>query len=79
MKEMGYGEDYKYAHDYPDHYVEQQNLPDTLKDKKFYNPGKLGYEKQVGSRLKAWWRKKSQAGNEEPLPEIENELDEENQ
>jgi putative ATPase len=58
MKEMGYGEDYKYAHDYPEHFVEQQNLPDDIKDKKFYTPGQMGYEKQVVDRLKSWWQKK---------------------
>ena len=58
MKDMGYGKDYKYAHDYPEHFVEQQHLPDSLKDKKFYTPGILGYEKQVVDRLKAWWQKK---------------------
>jgi putative ATPase len=59
MKEMGYGKDYKYAHDYPDHIVEQQHLPDSLKGKKFYTPGRLGYEKQVLLRLKALFQKKS--------------------
>ena len=59
MKDMGYGKDYKYAHDFPEHFVEQQNLPDTLKGKRFYKPGELGYEKQVDERLKSWWRKKS--------------------
>ena len=34
--------------------MEQQHLPDSLKDKKFYFPGELGYEKQVNDRLKAW-------------------------
>jgi putative ATPase len=60
MKEMGYGKDYKYAHDYPDHIVEQQHLPDSMKGKQFYTPGNLGYEKQVLDRLKAWWQKKNQ-------------------
>jgi putative ATPase len=59
MKEMGYGKDYKYAHDYPDHIVEQQHLPDSMKGKQFYTPGGLGYEKQVLDRLKAWWQKKA--------------------
>jgi len=59
MKEMGYGKDYKYAHDYPDHVVEQEHLPETLKEKKFYNPGMLGYEKQIASRLKDWLQKKN--------------------
>jgi len=65
MKEMGYGKDYKYAHDYPDHIVEQQHLPDSLKGKKFYTPGRLGYEKQVLLRLKAWWQKKNKPGETE--------------
>ena len=58
MKEMGYGKDYKYAHDYPDHIVDQQHLPDSLKEKRFYTPGVLGYEKQVLERMKDWLEKK---------------------
>ena len=38
---------YKYAHDYPDHYVDQQYLPDALKDEKFYIAGDIGYEKKI--------------------------------
>jgi putative ATPase len=60
MEEMGYGKDYKYAHDYPDHIVSQEHLPDALKGREFYTPGKLGYEKQVMERLKEWWRKKGE-------------------
>jgi putative ATPase len=71
MKDMGYGEGYKYAHDFPGHFVEQQNLPDTIKDRKFYTPGELGYEKQVDSRLKDWWQKKTKSGEEEIPPEAE--------
>jgi len=71
MKEMGYGKDYKYAHDYPDHIVEQQHLPDALKGKQFYTPGNLGYEKQVMDRLKAWWQKKAQSKDTEGPPEPE--------
>jgi putative ATPase len=56
MKEQGYGQDYKYAHDYPGHFVEQQNLPDGLKGRRYYNPSDQGYEKKVIARLKAWWR-----------------------
>jgi putative ATPase len=59
MKEMGYGKDYKYAHDFPGHVVEQQHLPDAMKGKQFYTPGNLGYEKQVLERLKAWWQQKN--------------------
>ena len=38
MKEFGYGEGYKYPHDYEGGYVEQQYLPDKIKDKKYYIP-----------------------------------------
>jgi putative ATPase len=54
MKDVGYGKGYKYAHNFPGHIVEQQHLPDSFKDKKFYFPGELGYEKLVNDRLKAW-------------------------
>jgi len=71
MKDLGYGEDYRYAHDYPGHFVEQQHLPDSLKDKQFYTPGKQGYEKQVVARLKAWWQKKGKPGETESETEPE--------
>ena len=56
MKEIGYGKDYKYAHDYPEHFVEQQNLPAPLQGKRFYTPSDQGYEKQIIARLKNWWQ-----------------------
>ena len=55
MKEMGYGEGYKYAHDYTGHFVPQKNLPDNLQGK-YYTPSDQGYEKTITSRLKTWWR-----------------------
>ena len=55
MKEAGYGKGYKYAHDYPGHFVEQQNLPDSLQGKRYYTPSDQGYEKKIIGRLKAWW------------------------
>ena len=44
---LGHGIGYKYAHDYPNHYVEQQYLPDEIKDEKFYIPSDNGYEKTI--------------------------------
>ncbi|MBC8274769.1 MAG: replication-associated recombination protein A [Chloroflexi bacterium] len=58
MREFGYGKGYKYAHDYPGHFVEQQNLPTVLKGKRYYSPSDQGYEKEVRARLKAWWESK---------------------
>jgi len=47
MRSMGYGRGYKYAHDYGEHYVEQQHLPDRLAGRRYYQPGELGYERQI--------------------------------
>ena len=56
MKGMSYGKGYKYAHDYPEHFVQQRNLPDSLQGKRYYTPSDQGYEKEVEARLKAWWQ-----------------------
>jgi putative ATPase len=58
MRNSGYGKGYKYAHDYPGHFVEQQNLPDTLQGKKYYSPSDQGYEKEIAARIAAWWHGK---------------------
>jgi putative ATPase len=56
MKGMGYGKDYKYAHNYPDHFTaEQQYLPQKIQGKRYYLPSEQGFEKEIISRLKAWW------------------------
>jgi putative ATPase len=57
MRQMGHGQGYKYAHDYPDHFVKQQNLPPSLQGKRYYTPGDQGYEKEIADRLKKWWGK----------------------
>lgn len=48
---LGHGLGYLYAHDFPNHYVEQQYLPDACKDEVFYEPGELGYEKTIRQHL----------------------------
>jgi putative ATPase len=55
MRQMGHGRGYKYAHDYPDHFVKQQNLPPSLQGKRYYVPTEQGYEKEITDRLKKWW------------------------
>jgi putative ATPase len=55
MRRMGHGQGYKYAHDYPGHFVRQQNLPASLQGKRYYTPGSQGYEKEIADRLKKWW------------------------
>ena len=50
-EKLGHGMGYLYAHNYPNHYVEQQYLPDALKDEVFYEPTEIGYEKQIKEHL----------------------------
>lgn len=57
MKDLNYGQDYKYPHDYPGNFVEQSYLPDELKEKKFYQPQQNAQEVKILERLKVWWRK----------------------
>lgn len=52
-KELGRGIDYKYPHNFENHYVEQQYLPDDLKDSRFYIPSDNGYEKTI----KRWFER----------------------
>ncbi len=49
---LGHGTGYKYAHDYPNHYVEQQYLPDEVLGEKFYELSDNGYEKQIKEHFK---------------------------
>ena len=49
---LGHGIGYQYAHDYPNHYVKQQYLPDSLVGTKFYVPTENGYEKKIKEHLK---------------------------
>jgi putative ATPase len=58
MEELGYGKEYKYSHDFPGHFIEQQFLPDNLKDKLYYRPTDIGREKDIRERLNRWWKKK---------------------
>ena len=48
---LGHGLGYLYAHDFPNHYVEQQYLPDACADEVFYEPGELGYERNIREHL----------------------------
>lgn len=46
-QKLGHGVGYRYAHDYPNHYVKQQYLPDEIRDARFYEPGENGQEKKI--------------------------------
>jgi putative ATPase len=56
MKDLGYGKDYRYAHDYPGNFVNQSYLPDDLQSVKFYIPGDNPTENKITERLKKLWK-----------------------
>ena len=60
MKNLGYGKDYKYAHNYEGHFVDQDHLPQELAGRKYYAPTEAGYEKQIKERLRLWEEKKKE-------------------
>jgi putative ATPase len=59
MKDLGYGKDYLYAHDFEDAYVPQDYLPDALKGQSYYRPTERGYEKIIRERMEAWRKQRS--------------------
>jgi putative ATPase len=58
MKELGYGEEYKYAHDYANNFAEQEFLPDVIKETVLYNPGNNSRENSTREFLKNRWKDK---------------------
>jgi len=52
MDSLGYGKGYKYSHDYPDHFVKQQFLPDAIINNQYYFPTSQGYEIEIFNRMK---------------------------
>lgn len=58
MEQFGYGENYKYPHDYPNHFVEENYFPPNFKETKFYDPTEIGYEKKIRERLRSLWKKR---------------------
>ena len=57
MKELGYGKDYKYSHNFEEGFVDQDYVPEELKDKIFYEPGNNQREEQMKEFLKVRWKK----------------------
>lgn len=60
MKSLDYGKGYRYAHEFPGHFVRQQNLPKALQGKQFYKPSDQGFEKTIQARLNLWWPERNQ-------------------
>jgi putative ATPase len=62
MKSMGYGQGYRYAHDFEGGFTEQTHLPARIKDRVFYKPREIGEEKSIKTRLDSWRVRKREAG-----------------
>lgn len=58
MKKEGYARGYKYPHDHPDHFIEENYLPDGKQMKIYYHPTDQGIEKKLGERLSRLWKKR---------------------
>jgi putative ATPase len=56
MKEAGYGEGYRYAHDYPGNFVAFDFLPEDIRGKILFEPGENTKEREMGKRLQHWWK-----------------------
>ncbi len=63
MKDLGYHQGYRYAHDSPDHYLPQEYLPDEVRGETFYEPGPFAYEREIAKRLSWWARLKGESGD----------------
>lgn len=57
MKKLDYGKDYKYAHNYSGHFVEQEYLPENLAGRTYYQPDGQGYEAEILKRMDQWRKK----------------------
>ena len=64
MKEIGYGENYKYAHKYSDHFIQEYYLPDEIINDQFYSPGQNAREDEMRSRLNQLWKERKSYGKE---------------
>jgi putative ATPase len=56
MKQIGYGKEYKYAHNYENHFIEENYFPDELAGSQYYFPTEIGQEKKLKERLKFLWK-----------------------
>lgn len=68
MENLGYGQGYKYAHDYPEGIVEQDYLPKELGARSYYQPTERGLEKIIGQRLEGWRKRIRESGDSRKNP-----------
>ena len=54
MRDLGYGREYRYPHNFDGHYIKENYLPEKLRDRTYYTPSDSGHEKEIASRLTRW-------------------------
>jgi putative ATPase len=64
MKDLGYGKDYQYPHDYEDAIVPQEYFPEALRGTRFYHPKAAGFERELKKRLEAYLKRRKEAKGE---------------
>jgi putative ATPase len=69
MKELGYHQGYRYAHDFAEGVAAQEHLPEPLAGRRFYRPTERGYEKLISERLRYWEEVKKGKGSGGRKPE----------
>ena len=55
LSDLGYGEDYQYAHNFPNHFIKENYLPAPFEKEFYYIPSTMGKEKDIKERLKKFW------------------------
>jgi putative ATPase len=58
MEQFGYGENYKYPHDFPSHFIDENYFPIGLEEQKLYDPTENGFEKKIRERLMSLWKRR---------------------
>ena len=58
MKDLGYGEGYKYSHNYPNNFIQQEFLPEEIKNTNFFEPGSSSKEKEIAQNIQSLWNEK---------------------
>ena len=61
MKELGYGEKYEYAHQFPGNFIRQQYLPGNLSNRTFFHAGSSKREQEIAEQIKTWWPDKKES------------------
>jgi putative ATPase len=69
MKGLGYGKDYKYAHDYENAQVEQEHLPPSLKGRRYYRPTNRGHEARIRQKMEGSGARGQGPATNEPTPQ----------